>query len=104
MADAVSFAGRKQVHKIVLEGFKHQSPSPSLNDVKKPEDLKLVMEGLQAKMEELQEDMNKAKQRNKISAKSLSGSEPPKKIRNEASKELDSPKMDKKRVFIHSRL
>uniref|UniRef100_A0A2N9HRU8 NB-ARC domain-containing protein n=1 Tax=Fagus sylvatica TaxID=28930 RepID=A0A2N9HRU8_FAGSY len=39
---------RKQVHKIVLEGFKHQSPSPSLNDVKKPEDLKLVMEGLQA--------------------------------------------------------
>uniref|UniRef100_A0A2N9ETS5 Disease resistance protein winged helix domain-containing protein n=1 Tax=Fagus sylvatica TaxID=28930 RepID=A0A2N9ETS5_FAGSY len=93
---------RKQVHKIVLEGFKHQSPSPSLNDVKKPEDLKLVMEGLQAKMEELQEDMNKAKQRNKISAKSVSGSEPLKKIQNEASKELHPPKMDKKRVFIHS--
>jgi predicted nuclease with TOPRIM domain len=104
MADAVSFAGRKQVHKIVLEGFKHQSPSPSLNDVKKPEDLKLVMEGLQAKMEELQEDMNKAKQRNKISAKSVSGSEPLKKIQNEASKELHPPKMDKKRVFIHSQL
>lgn len=104
MADAVSFAGRKQVHKIVLEGFKHQSPSPSLNDVKKPEDLKLVMEGLQAKMEELQEDMKKEKQRNKISAKSVSGSEPLKKIQNEASKELHPPKMDKKRVFIHSQL
>ena len=65
------------------------------------------MDGLQAKMEEMQEDMNKAKQRNKISAKYVSGSEdlePLKKIQNEGSKELHPPKMDKKRVFICSPL
>ncbi|KAL0001111.1 hypothetical protein SO802_014892 [Lithocarpus litseifolius] len=99
--------GRKQVHQIVQEGFKHQPPSPSLNDEKKSEDLKLVMEELQAVMEETQEDVHKAKQGNKISAKSISTSEnlePQKKTPNEGNKELHLPKMDKKRVFIRSRL
>ncbi|XP_075668556.1 uncharacterized protein LOC142638406 [Castanea sativa] len=99
--------GRKQVHQIVQEGFKHQPPSPSLNDENKSEDLKLVMEELQAVMEETQEDMHKAKQGNKISAKSVSTSEnpePQKKTPNEGNKELHLPKMDKKRVFIRSRL
>ena len=102
----LSIAGRKQVHQIVQEGFKHQPPSPSLNDEKKSEDLKLVMEELQAVMEETQEDMHKAKQGNKI-AKSVSTSEnpePQKKTPNEGNKELHLPKMDKKRVFIRSRL
>ena len=57
--------------------FKHQPPSPSLNEMKKSEDLKLVMEEMQAMMEETQEDMHKAKQGNKISAKSVSTSENP---------------------------
>uniref|UniRef100_A0A7N2MAG3 Uncharacterized protein n=1 Tax=Quercus lobata TaxID=97700 RepID=A0A7N2MAG3_QUELO len=89
-----------------VQPFKHQPPSPSLND-KKSEDLKLVMEELQAMMEETQEDMHKAKQGNKISAKSVSTSENPelqKKTPNEGNKDLHLPKMDKKRVFIHSRL
>ena len=65
------------------------------------------MEELQAMMEETQEDMHKAKQGNKISAKSVSTSENPelqKKTPNEGNKDLHLPKMDKKRVFIHSRL
>lgn len=95
------------MHQIVQEGFKHQHPSPSLNDEKKSEDLKLVMGELQTVMEEMQEDMHKAKQGNKISAKSVSTSEnpePQKKTPNEGNKELHHPKMDKKRVFIRSRL
>ncbi|XP_059444922.1 uncharacterized protein LOC132176670 isoform X1 [Corylus avellana] len=98
--------GRKKVHKIVQEGFMHQCPTPCLNDKKKPEDLKLAMEELQAK-ELMQEDMNKVEQGNKISAKSVNGSEDPeplKKLPNEDNKESDLLKTDKKRVFLRSRL
>lgn len=83
-----------------------QRPTPSLNDKKKPEDLKLEMEELQAK-ELMQEHMNKVEQGNKISAKSANGSEDPeplKKTPNEGNKESDLLKTDKKRVFLRSRL
>lgn len=84
----------------------HQCSTPSLNDKKKPEDFKLAMQELQAK-ELMQENMNKVEQGNKISAKSVDGSEHPeplKKIPNEGNKESDLLKTDKKRVFLRSRL
>ncbi|XP_040988302.1 uncharacterized protein LOC121235929 [Juglans microcarpa x Juglans regia] len=97
--------GRKQMHKIVQEGFRHQPASPALDDKKKPEDLKVVMQELQAKEDGVQEDTNKPKQGTRASAKSVNGSSAVlKKKPNDGKKGSDLLETDKKRVFIRSRL
>ncbi|KAG6689400.1 uncharacterized protein LOC122280481 [Carya illinoinensis] len=97
--------GRKQMHKIVQEGFRHQPTSPALDDMKKPEDLKVVMQELQAKEDGVQEDTNKPKQGTRLSAKSVNGSSAVlKKKPKDSKKGSDLLETDKKRVFIRSRL
>ena len=57
----LGFAGGKEVNKVEQEELKDQPFPLPFNDKKKPRDFKLVME-------KMQEDINKAKQKHKISA------------------------------------
>lgn len=91
------------MYKIVQEGFKNQPPSCSLNDKTNSNDIESVEE-MQAKMEEMQEDMNVVKQQNKASAKLSERSKPQKKIPNEDIKGSDLLRTNERRVFIRSRL
>ncbi|KAM1356626.1 hypothetical protein ACFX13_031452 [Malus domestica] len=100
-----AFPGRKQAHQIVREGLKDHPPlSASLDDKKKPEDLKLVMEEMHAKMEQMQEDTNIVKQQHKTSAEHVEGSRHPKKMPDEGVQGSDLLQNKKKKIFIRSRL
>ncbi|CAB4277606.1 unnamed protein product [Prunus armeniaca] len=97
--------GRKQVYQIVQEGLKDQPPSVSPNDNKKPEDLKLAMKDMHAKMENMQEDTNIVKQQHNISAEHVMGSADPKKMPDERGIQgSDLLQNNKKKIFIRSRL
>lgn len=87
------------------EGLKDHPPlSASLDDKKKPEDLKLVMEEMHAKMEQMQEDTNIVKQQHKTSAEHVEGSRHPKKMPDEGVQGSDLLQNKKKKIFIRSRL
>ncbi|XP_031266652.1 uncharacterized protein LOC116125059 [Pistacia vera] len=95
--------GGRKLYKILQEGFKNQPPPCSLNERTNLHDIESVEE-MQAKMEEMQEDMNIVKQQNKASAKLSEPPKPQKKIPNEDIKGSDLLRTKEKRVFIRSRL
>lgn len=98
-------AGRKRGYQIVQEGLKDQPLSVSPDDTKKPEDLKLAMEDMNAKMENMQEDTNIVKQQHNISAEHVMGSADPKKMPDgRGIQGADLLQNNKKRIFIRSRL
>ncbi|KAM5585897.1 hypothetical protein ABKV19_005018 [Rosa sericea] len=99
-----ALAGRKQVYEIVQERLKDQTLSTCLDDKKKPQDVKLGMEEMQAKMEKMQEDMNIVKQQHQISAKHVERSDHPKKMPDRSIHGADLPENNRKKIFIRSRL
>lgn len=92
------------MYEIVQERLKDQPLSTSLDDKKKPLDVKLGMEEMQAKMENMQEYTNIVKQQHEISAKHVEGSDHPKKIPDESIHGSDLPQTNRKKIFIRSRL
>lgn len=92
------------MYEIVQERLKDQSLSTSLDDKKKPQDVKLGMEEMQAKMEKMQDDTNIVKQQHEISAIHVEGSDHPKKIPDEGIHGSDLPQTNRKKIFIRSRL
>lgn len=92
------------MYEIVQERLKDQPLSTSLDDKKKPQDVKLGMEEMQAKMEKMQEDSNIVKQQHEISAIHVEGSDHPKKIPDESIHGSDLPQTNRKKIFIRSRL
>lgn len=92
------------MHKIGQEGLKNTPHSSSLTE-KKSEELKLVMDKMQAEMEEAEEHKNKMMQHHCTSAKIVDVSEPMKKFPGEGAKgSANVMQNDKKRIFIRSRL
>ncbi|XP_004294550.1 PREDICTED: uncharacterized protein LOC101309517 [Fragaria vesca subsp. vesca] len=99
-----ALAGRKQVYEIVQERLKDQIPSTCLDDKKKPQDVKLGTEEMQAKMEKMQEESNIVKLQHQISAKPVKRSDHPKKMPDESIHGSDVPENNRKKIFIRSRL
>ncbi|KAA0046872.1 uncharacterized protein E5676_scaffold298G001010 [Cucumis melo var. makuwa] len=99
-------SGKNQVHKIRQGGLKDTPHSSSLNE-RKPEEVKLVMDKMQAEMEEKEGNQNKMKQRQHhcTSAEIVDDdSEPLKKKPGESDKGSANVIQNKKRIFIRSRL
>ncbi|CAI9088584.1 OLC1v1022956C1 [Oldenlandia corymbosa var. corymbosa] len=98
--------------KSVTGGIKVYSIGKSLKDQPysqpsdgiKKQDLMIAMEEMQAKMEKMQEDVDKLKQQNETCADYSLGLEPLKEFPDEPSESPISPKTNKKKVFIRSRL
>ena len=99
----LSFAGKKQVKKIEHQEPRYQPFADHFNEEKK-QDVKLVMEHMQSKMEKMQEDMNNTKQLHKTSAKCVVGTGALEKTSDEGFKGSDLMQNRKKKVFIRSRL
>ncbi|KAM3320574.1 putative protein isoform X1 [Capsicum chacoense] len=86
--------------KIVKEGSKDQSPSrPKLDR----QDLTVMMEEMQAKMEKLQDDVNNMKQQNEASAKCANGLDSFESS-DEPIKRSTPTKSNPKKVLIRSRM
>ncbi|XP_009761703.1 uncharacterized protein LOC107791711 [Nicotiana tabacum] len=86
--------------KIVKEGSKDQSPSrPRLDK----QEITVMMEEMQAKMEKFQDDMNSIKQQNGVSAKCANGLDSLE-FSDEPIKSSTPAKSNRKKVFIRSRL
>ncbi|XP_060200449.1 uncharacterized protein LOC132628699 [Lycium barbarum] len=88
--------------KITKEGQMDQSPS-HLSSRAEKQDVTVMMEEMQAKMEKLQNGMNNAKQQNEVSTKCITGSESFE-FSDEPIKSSTPSKSNKKKVFIRSRL
>ncbi|XP_038905013.1 uncharacterized protein LOC120091185 [Benincasa hispida] len=96
-------SGKNQAHKVGGGGLKDTPHSSSLNE-KKPEELKLVLDKMQAEMEKTEADKNKMKQHHCTSAEIVDDSEPLKKLPGEGVKGSANEIQNKKRIFIRSRL
>lgn len=96
-------SGKNQAHKIGQGGIKETPHSSSLNE-KKPEELKLVMDKMQAEIEETEGHKNKMKQHHCTSAEVVDDSEPLKKLPGEGAKGSANVTENRKRIFIRSRL
>ncbi|KAH7546483.1 hypothetical protein FEM48_Zijuj01G0205700 [Ziziphus jujuba var. spinosa] len=101
-----SLAGKKQVKKNEHRVSKYEPFPVSMNDKGKVENLKLVMENMQPKMEKMQEDdVNNIKQQHEISAKyKAAGTGALEKTLDEGNKGSDIVQTQRKKVFIRSRL
>ncbi|CAK9321920.1 unnamed protein product [Citrullus colocynthis] len=96
-------SGKNRAHKIGQGEIKETPHSSSLNE-KKPEELKLVMDKMQAEMEETEGHKNKMKQHHCTSAEVVDDSEPLKKLPGEGAKGSANVTENRKRIFIRSRL
>ncbi|XP_075098350.1 uncharacterized protein LOC107765857 isoform X2 [Nicotiana tabacum] len=95
-----AYASSEGGSKIVKEGSKDQSPSrPRLDK----QEITVMMEEMQAKMEKLQDDMNSMKQQNEVSAKCANGLDSLE-FSDEPIKSSTPAKSNGKKVFIRSRL
>ncbi|OIS99071.1 PREDICTED: uncharacterized protein LOC109230766 isoform X2 [Nicotiana attenuata] len=88
--------------KIIKEGLKDQSPSRPSTRAEK-QDISVMMEEMQAKMEKFQDDMNNTKQQNEVSTKGITGLDSFE-FSDEPIKCSTPSKSNRKKVFIRSRL
>ncbi|KAF3453620.1 hypothetical protein FNV43_RR04061 [Rhamnella rubrinervis] len=91
-----SLTGKKQVKKIEHQELRYQPFPDSFNEEKK-QDVKLVMEHMQSKMEKMQEDMSNIKQQHKTSAKCVVGTGALEKTSDEGFKGSDLMQNQKKK-------
>uniref|UniRef100_A0A2P2J3R5 Uncharacterized protein MANES_03G116200 n=1 Tax=Rhizophora mucronata TaxID=61149 RepID=A0A2P2J3R5_RHIMU len=96
-------SGLKKLYRIVEERFTRPPASLPLSECKKPEELKL-MQKMQTKINELQEDLTELKQPDMTVSRSIDGTECEKDVRNEGIKESGVQETEKRRIFIRSRL
>ncbi|CAN4087416.1 unnamed protein product [Withania somnifera] len=88
--------------KIMKEGLKDQSPSQPSSRAGR-QDVTVVMEEMQAKMEKLQDDMNNTKLQNEVSTNCITGLESFE-FSDEPIKSSTPSKANRKKIFIRSRL
>ncbi|XP_009759757.1 uncharacterized protein LOC107813467 [Nicotiana tabacum] len=87
---------------ITKERLKDQPPSRASSRAEK-QDVTVMMEEMQAKMEKLQDDMNNTKQQNEVSTKCITGLESFE-FSDEPIKSSAPSRSNRKKVFIRSRL